>query len=239
MKNQTMQQFAPSSLKNGYLKLAFSILFLFLVISACKKDKPSGSPSQPIAINGIPGSPITINGNSYPTVKIGTQVWTTINYNGPGGIDATTPNDPKYGKLYTIDEAKTAATSLTDGYRLPTQNDFLKLFQSQGGKHITGESGSDIQGDNVKRLMATDGWETPGTGTNTSGFNAYPDSPMTPTYANFWTTTPVDGTISQLFYARVYYNIEGTNGTVKGQKGYFVAGDPDNKLSIRFVKDVQ
>jgi hypothetical protein len=53
----------------------YTLILLVLFLAACKKERqPSPDPSA-----------VSINGESYPTVVIGKQEWTTINYNGAGG----------------------------------------------------------------------------------------------------------------------------------------------------------
>ncbi|HEY8929091.1 MAG TPA: FISUMP domain-containing protein [Mucilaginibacter sp.] len=75
---------------------------------------------------------VTINGTNYSVVAIGGQTWTSVNYNGEGGINYNNGsiNNAADGKLYTIAEAQ--AIKLPKGWRLPTRDDFNKLLVSIG-----------------------------------------------------------------------------------------------------------
>lgn len=128
-----------------------SILALTLIagITLASCSKKSNTP-KPQANNTV-----TINGTAYTTVKIGSQTWTAVNYNGAGGLNYNNSdtNIPANGKLYTLAEAK--AIAIPDGWRLPTQDDYTTLLASSS----------------AFGLMAKTSW-TIGGGTNSSSFNA-------------------------------------------------------------------
>jgi len=130
-----------------------------------KKDTDTTTPTTTT-------STVTINGIDYSTVVIGTQTWTTINYNGTGGanFNNSSTNNPVYGKFYTLTEAN--AVQLPTGWRVPTNVDIAKLVTYLGG---TANTQGNIIGDATAatKWMSKDSW-TNGSGTKTTGFNAYP-----------------------------------------------------------------
>jgi uncharacterized protein (TIGR02145 family) len=126
------------------------LLILTLVASATLFSCSKSSNTKPQSTNTV-----TINGTAYNTVTIGTQTWTTVNYNGAGGVNYnnSTTNNPTYGKLYTLAEAE--AITVPTGWSLPTQNDYTTLLASSS----------------TLGLMAKTSWTT-SEGTNASSFNA-------------------------------------------------------------------
>jgi len=133
-----------------------------LIVASCSKS--SDSPEQEQAKNEM-----TVNGAVYGTTVIGNQTWTTVNYNGSGGVNYNDEaNDPRVGKLYTLAESK--AIVLPAGWRLPSRDDYNKLLGTLG------ETAKDSYGFYspsvavTKKLMATSSWNNY-TGTNESGFN--------------------------------------------------------------------
>ena len=168
------------------LLLSFALLFF----AACKKG-------------GTPGpltSQVTINGTAYPTVKIGRQEWTSVNYDGPGGYEQSfyVPN-ANYKKYYTL--ADLANIKLSNGWRVPSRDDYNKMLSNfTTSKDDNGNQVGDY--DQTLALRSTTGWEIDSgdkPGTNTSGFNAfpagyytgYPDNETGGNFAVFLTTTPL------------------------------------------------
>lgn len=162
------------------------------------------------------------------TVTIGSQIWTKSNYTINGK------------ELFTHNEAK-AVIPPPDGFRLPTKNDWGKLFIFTGDKggfrtrtvvssaNITETS---MEGDFeiIKSLMATVKWDT-FTGTNTTGFNAKPISGSFG--VQFYVSDPVYG-YAELASVGYYVGVFS-----KDPRPYFT-GIPDafpDKYAIRFVKD--
>ena len=163
------------------------ILVIGTVLTACKKeDDPTPNPPAP-----VPQQPVVdIDGNSYPTVKIGNQVWmkenlkvTKLNDNTPiarieqatSWSETTEPaycwynNSSQMGEIYgalynwyTVETEKLCPT----GWRVPTTSDWDVLRD-----HL-GEAG--IAGGKMKATGTTH-WESPNSGaTNESGFTGLP-----------------------------------------------------------------
>jgi uncharacterized protein (TIGR02145 family) len=148
------------------MKRVFSVLALITVLTSCsKRDNPK------------PNNLVSINGTNYPTVVIGNQTWISVNYNGTGGVNYNDSivNNPSYGKLYSIEEAK--AIQLPTGWRLPSEADYINLIVSLGAKQVgplTQDMGAyEIPKTTLSALMSTTGWVV-SIGTNSSGFNAEP-----------------------------------------------------------------
>jgi uncharacterized protein (TIGR02145 family) len=208
-----------------------------ILFSCSKKSNPA--PQQP-------SNTVTINGTTYSTVVIGNQSWTTVNYNGTGGINYnnSSTNNSTYGKLYTLAEAK--AISLPSGWRLPTEADATTLLTYLGA---TGNSNIGIDGDSTVaiKLKSKSAW-TLTQGNNNSGFNAYPaGDENNGTYellgevTEFWTSS-VDSYNDQYIFG--IYNDSEANGNyapiIKNDTGmdYIPTGNVSTfRMSLRFVKD--
>ncbi|HWD89002.1 MAG TPA: FISUMP domain-containing protein [Mucilaginibacter sp.] len=140
------------------LTIAAAALLCLVIVSGCSKK------------NGSPNS-VKINGTEYATVVIGSQTWTSVNYNGPGGLNYnnSTTNDPVYGKLYSYTEAE--AISLPSGWRLPTEADFNKLIYTLDPVAASQEF-STLADSTGRKLMSATTWTVDEIGTNKTGFNA-------------------------------------------------------------------
>ena len=108
------------------------------------------------------------DGKVYKTVKIGDQVWMAENLNFETD-SSFCYNDSveycaKYGRLYTWTAAMNACP---DGWRLPSETDFVNLVKAVGGEKEAGT-----------KLKSTSGWNDyegeSGDGTDAFGFSALP-----------------------------------------------------------------
>jgi uncharacterized protein (TIGR02145 family) len=206
-------------MKNVYL--AFIAIIAFT--SCSKKNDP-----------GLNSNYITISGTNYSIVVIGSQTWTSVNYNGDGGVNYNNgANDPVNGKLYTIAEAQ--AVKLPNGWHLPTPADFNTLLVSIGAVYKYQINGNYyVSGDLSVKLMSKTGW-TGTEGTNQSGFNAQPvgmytgrpDNQPTPsglaTY--FVVDPPSNNDLPSFSVAPSYAELE------------YVLYDASARRPVRFVKD--
>lgn len=162
------------------------------------------------------------------TVTIGSQIWTKSNYTVNGK------------ELFTHNEAK--AVTPPDGFRLPTKNDWGKLFTFTGDKsgfntrnaytsttNVITETSMEGGFEIIKSLLAPIKWDT-FTGTNTTGFNAKPISGSF--WVDFYVSDPVYG-YAELSSAGYYVGVFS-----KDIRPYATSPNsyPD-KYAIRFVKD--
>lgn len=128
------------------------------------------------------------DGNSYPTVKIGQQIWIAknLNVNVPGSM--CYENDPanckKYGRLYTWKAAREACPT---GWHLPSKDEFGKLL-------ATVRASSGVRSE----ALRAGSWNN---GENKYGFSALPAGYYSSYHeefydlgyrADFWTSTEID-----------------------------------------------
>ena len=105
-----------------------------------------------------------INTVDDDSIRIGGQIWMRSNL--------CAAHDPQHGILvqdehtyFTFDAARMEAKKYAaDGWRLPTRNDYEKLAEFCGGKHLAGAT-----------LKSRDGWYKGGNGGDTVGFCAKPN----------------------------------------------------------------
>jgi uncharacterized protein (TIGR02145 family) len=230
------------------LLLAATALTLF---SCSKSSNNDATPTPPAATS------ITISGNDYPIIKIGSKTWTTVNYNGTGGVNYafSTTNNATNGKLYTLAEAK--AITLPTGWRLPTSQDFVDLLKAAGTTSTNSDGDITIDGTASTKLRSTSGW-TYINGTNSLGFNAYPTgvssyiitrSPQLPAYSgvghytDFWASDVLPSTVEGGINTTHHYALELSNFkfTDNSTEDYatVIKGSTIDQLyfSLRFVKD--
>jgi len=135
-----------------------------IAISSCKKSSPQVEEEPIQTVIKLPDS-----------ITIGTQKWTTVNYNGDGGLnyDSSPINNPTVGKFYTLQEAK--AFILPKGWRVPSADDYAKLCVFAGSKFKDANGYPDNDAQVTSRFMATSGWSLDALiGKNSIGFNAVP-----------------------------------------------------------------
>ena len=108
------------------------------------------------------------DGKTYKTVKIGEQTWMAenLNYNAEGSkcYENKQENCAKYGRLYNW---QTAMKSCPAGWHLPSEEEWIVLIETAGGKEKAG-----------KKLKAKEGWKrrccNTSNGTDDYGFSALP-----------------------------------------------------------------
>jgi uncharacterized protein (TIGR02145 family) len=197
-------------------------MIVLLAVSAVACKKTDNKPTE-----DAPAVPVTIGGRTYPTVKIGTQTWTTVNYDGPGGVPYDAQNTkPAYGKYYTNAEMK--AIVAPTGWHVPTMDDFRKLAATAGIQFNVNTDNTEA----IRKLTAKTGWLNV-QGTNVLGFNAHPagyivnnEPPLGGENAEFWTAD--DRTCSLM---------EGGNKTSMLIRFYAYTTVETDRFNIRFVKN--
>jgi len=198
--------------------VACLLLFSIVTLISCD-DESTDSPLQQVTIEGKP----------YPFVKIGNQLWTTSNYEGPGGVNYDASNTrPEYGKYYLKTELD--AIVVPAGWRIPTLEDYSQLAQAHGiplpSKLSDGEA--------VKALISKANWNN-AKGTNTSGFNAYPANYI------FKDSHPIEGDIAEFWTAGgETFSIQEAGTNLSSLRiSLYQSNSPDYRFNVRFVKDVQ
>ncbi|WP_207426744.1 FISUMP domain-containing protein [Pedobacter sp. SYSU D00535] len=202
-------------------RITIALSILILIQFACKKDKDPVEPEQQ------PGQTVTISGKAYPTVEIGTLIWTSSNYDGPGGIPYDASNSkPEYGRYYTAPEI--SQVQLPQGWRIPTVNDYVKLMESQG---IVLENYHATNQPNIKKLVSATRWKNT-QGTNASGFNAFPAG------YSFNNSSPMDGDISE-FWTSEAITVSIQEGANLNHRVAFYGNqnNPSYRHNLRFVRD--
>ena len=104
------------------------------------------------------------DGKTYKTVQIGSQTWMAENLNYETSNSTCYKKSGssciKYGRLYMWKEAKDVCS---DGWRLPTQEDWENLFSAVGGVDSAGDM-----------LKSKSGWFSDYNGLDKFGFNVLP-----------------------------------------------------------------
>jgi uncharacterized protein (TIGR02145 family) len=149
-------------------KLSYFALTCATIMISCKqKNDP-----VPSLGNTKTDTAVTISGATYPVVQIGSQSWTSVNYNGPDGLFNTGYflRNAQNGKLYTPLEA--SKITLPAGWHIPTYDDYLTLIVTRGAtKNSDGSYSANIAV--AHSLMDETGWSEGG-GNNYSKFTALP-----------------------------------------------------------------
>ena len=199
-------------------RLAPALLLSIATLISCD-DETTNSPLRQV----------TIEGKNYPFVKIGKQLWTSSNYEGPGGVSYDASNTrPEFGKYYLKTELDDIAVPA--GWRIPTLEDYNQLAQFHGipvpSKLADGEP--------IKALISVTGWNN-AKGTNTSGFNAYPANYM------FQDSSPIEGDMAE------FWTVDGETFSIQEAGAdlsalritLYQSNFPDYRFNVRFVKDEQ
>src|SRR5688572_8990830 len=194
-----------------------TVLFI-LFLSSCNDEK-TPTPSR-----------VTIEGTDYSTVTIGTLIWTSTNYAGPGGVTYDVSNSkPEYGKYYTMAEVN--AITLPEGWRLPTEADYRALAEHVG---ITTIPTTLVDTEKIEKLNSKEHWNNTA-GTNASGFNAYPTGYI------FGSSIPIDGDIAEFWTAEgLTFSIQEAGANLSSLRMVFYQSDtsPEYRFTVRFVKDI-
>jgi len=221
-------------------KLIFLTIITGVMFTSCSK-KNTPTPQQA-------SNTVSINGSTYPTAVIGTQTWTTLNYNGAGGVnyDNVTGNLTGSGKLYTYAEA--TGVQLPSGWRLPTQADCSKLLLFIGGS--VDNNGNGTASGSIAGKLVDPSWAYV-YGDNSTKFDAFPFGFYNSADATFegsmngnldskngggttfWTSTPVPNN-TMIYGFGISDYPEGSTQVLTAYLDYY---RPADRCSLRFVKD--
>lgn len=197
---------------------------------------------------------ITVDGQDYYYTKIGNLDWFRNNIGvtrGGAPYGGAEIMSNVFGRFYNYEDALTACP---DGWRLPTEDDWLSLgtaLESTSDRYgvIKGVSARLMADAKFNGVTMWDYWPEVGTITNDSKFSAipagyvnlgkmneageYPEAISSGVYeyAAFWTADPVDGNSSMAYYRFI----------VDNQPDLFISkGDRQNfGASVRCVRDAQ
>ena len=200
------------------------VVFSFIaLLSACSKKNNV----QPQNSNSV-----TINGTIYPTVTIGNQVWTTINYSGAGGYHSADHN--QFGDYYTQSQA--LAISLPAGWRVPSISDYNTLMSNFTTNDKDNYGYFKLNQAEAAPLVST-AWTSLIIGTNRSGFNAQEAG-----FFSGQTQTYNDGGGSAYFMTSDVSNQNGMLGFSITGNGAYIEGAPNIAVnityySLRFVRN--
>lgn len=127
----------------------------------------------------------------YATVEIGKQIWMAENIGFSMKSESwcynkSTSHCEKYGLLYTWEAAKVVCP---DGWHLPSDDEWMTLFDQVGGTSHAGDS-----------LKSTEEWKDHGDGVDSYGFTVLPGGYrdtkgkyyLNGEYALIWTATAKD-----------------------------------------------
>lgn len=203
-------------------------------------------------ITGITGTVSDADGNSYGTIGIGYQYWTTSNLRTtklndgvpielaekdslwrllatPGyswyGNDSIFAANNVYGALYNWPTV-TSGKLCPAGWRVPSTNDVAKLMDYLGSSSVAG---------GLLKTTGTSQWQSPNAeATNEFGFNARPAGKrdydglfdFIGLEANWWTTTDYSTHTASYFYVQYNYG-----------NAYQAYINKRTGLSVRCVKD--
>ena len=165
------------------------------------------------------------DGQTYRTVLMPDgRVWMAenLNYNQLGSVNNPDYGDI-YGRLYTWEQAMSAATGL-DGWRVPTDAEWQTLIDACGGVNVAGG-----------KLKSTSGWYNNGNGTDDYNFSALPGGHgyggkfyYFGSHGFWWSATESGSNYGANAWTRsTVYNLEYVNRTDSGKSSMF---------SLRLIK---
>lgn len=223
-----------------------------------RTDKITVSADNQVADGSVVGNIKDVDGNTYPTVKIGTQVWAQKNLNvshyrnGDPIPEVRNPdkwmalrtgawcyyennsaNGSSRGKLYNWYAVTDPRGLVPEGYHVPDFDEWEALIDYWGGFEVAGP-----------KLKSTQNWPNSNfPGTNESGFTAVPggyrhtqDVPAAifneeNTYALFWSSTDLYPDYNGSVWSHAVF----LRASTEHARGIGLL--KTNGHSIRFVKD--
>jgi uncharacterized protein (TIGR02145 family) len=225
-----MMQAKPMASLNdrGRAVLSIIVTAIFIPIIIAAKISNQICVCQTISLNAGDSLVVDKEGNKYPIkVFAENRLWMTSNLklNVPGSYcyEDKGENCKKYGRLYTWESALVGCRLLGEGWRLPTNEEWLQLSQLQG---VTSIDSNAIRKETYKALLKS----------GSSGFNAIlgggrgPDTRFSRLDAHgfYWTATETDSSLA--WFANF----------AKGSEALYLQNDGEKPraFSVRCVKDI-
>lgn len=211
----------------------------FFVYSGNKITKIADSPSESKTYEVEFYECKDADGKNYPIVQIGEQWWMAENlaYNVGYGCwvyDNDENNLAKYGRLYTLETAKTTCPS---GWHLPTDDEWKQLEMAIGMSQSEADD-TDWRGTNEgTKLKTTSGWNNNGSGIDNFGFSGLPGGELLNGgngfqgigYYSLWWSATERSTSESAWYRSMQHNRTNIN-----RYGHINGG---NGMSVRCVKE--
>ncbi|MBN1952388.1 MAG: protein kinase [Bacteroidales bacterium] len=169
----------------------------------------------------------------YRWVRIGSQVWMAenLNYNisGSACYDNHRELCDSFGRLYNWESASGACP---EGWHLPSDDEWKELELFLGMSRTDADKSNERGSSQGKMLKSRSGWSHNGSGSNESGFNAFPAgaffnniSMSMGSFTAFWTSSPSG-------YSNAWLRaLSGTNEISR------VNYPKENRFSVRCLKN--
>lgn len=164
------------------------------------------------------------NINSYPSIKIGEQIWMAKNLDVPTKESCCSQDCEKYGHLYNWKEAVKLANQI-EGWRMPTIEDWRKLERHLGSPVTEDKMANRTGGDKLKQIEGFDIFA----GRCYNGKIEYLDE-----RASYWVLDTMRASGYLVALSKTLFN---KGYDFKIDKIYHSYNSVDTKLSVRLIKE--